>query len=116
MSSNTRAKVTRAAMIALMIAYALFCAVLILLTSAGDYEGMIGERVDGEVLTLCTIPASMDDTSDMAIPLLFLIAVLFVPGVIRFIRHRRIGPSLVLALGLLIFWVYSFFVRKALFC
>ena len=107
---------TRVAMIALAISYALACAIIILMSSEGDYEWMIGEReLDGSVLTLCTIPASTDDTSDMAAPALVLIAVLLVPGVIHLIRRRRVGPSLLLSLGLLTLWGYRFFVRTA-FC
>ena len=102
--------------ITLAILYALACAVIILIFSEGDYEWMIGEREpDGSSLSLCTIPASTDNTSDMAIPALILIAVLFVPGLIRLMRQRRVSPSLPLSLGLLALWAYRFFGRTA-FC
>jgi hypothetical protein len=107
----------RVATIAIVTVYALVCTLLIRISSEGDYEWMVGQKQpDDEILTLCTIPASTDDTSDMAKPLLAMIILLFVPGMVRLIRQRPIGPSLVFSLGILIFWVYSFFVRKALFC
>jgi hypothetical protein len=77
---------------------------------------MVGQREpDGSVLTLCTIPTSTDSTSDIAIPTLVLIAVLFVPGVIRLITRWQVGPLLFLSLGLLALWIYRFFIRAA-FC
>lgn len=108
--------IMRLAKITLAILYALVCAGVILLFSEGDYEWMIGQRgPDGSVLTLCTIPTSTDSTSDMAMPTLVLIAVLFVPGVIRLIGRWHVGPSLLLSLGLLAIWIYRFFIRAA-FC
>jgi hypothetical protein len=64
---------SRVAKITLTIIYALACGAAILLLSGQDYEWMIGERdLDGSVLTRCTIPAPIDDVSDMAFPALIL--------------------------------------------
>ncbi|WP_122885479.1 DUF2645 family protein [Burkholderia pseudomallei] len=116
MTSHRRAKIVSCTMIALPILYALACAFLIVLFSERDYEWMIGQREPHRsVLTVCTIPASTDDSSDMAIPALILIAMLFVPGLIHLIRQRRIGLSLLLSLGCLALWAYRFYGRTA-FC
>jgi hypothetical protein len=102
--------------IALAIVYTVVCGATILLHSVQEYEWMIGERdPDGSVLTLCTIPTPTDDTSDMAMPALILIAVLLLPGLIGLIRRRRMGLPLVLSLGLLALWGYRFYGRTA-FC
>ena len=89
---------------------------MIIILSEQDYESMIGEHArDGSVLTICTIPAPTDDTSDMAMPAMILIAVLFVPGLIRLLKERRIGLLLFLSFGLLVLWAYRFYGRTA-FC
>jgi hypothetical protein len=93
----------QAAKITLTIIYALACGTVIFLLSGQDYEWMNGERApDGSVVTRCTIPAPADDMSDIASPTaLILIAVLFVAGLFRLIRQRRIGlPSLSLGFRL----------------
>jgi hypothetical protein len=107
----------RIAKIVLATAYALACAVAILILSGQDYEWMVGERdPDGSVLTLCTIPAPTDnDTSEMAMLALILVVALLAPGLIGLIRRRRIGLPLALSLGLLALWGYRFFGRTA-FC
>jgi hypothetical protein len=116
MNGSRRKAIVRLAKITFAILYSLVCTAVILLFSEGDYEWMVGQREpDGSVLTLCTIPTSTDSTSDMAIPTLVLIAVLFVPGVIRLITRWQVGPSLFLSLGLLALWIYRFFIR-AVFC
>lgn len=116
MTRHKRAKIASGAMIALPVLYALACTFFIVLLSERDYEWMIGQRESHQsVLTVCTIPASTDDTSDMAIPVLIPIAMLFVPGLIHLIRQRRIGLSLLLSLGCPALWAYRFYGRTA-FC
>lgn len=116
MMSTGGKNVARWARIGVPILYALACAFLIVLLSARDYEWMIGQREpDGSVLTICTIPAPTDDTSDMAILALLPIVALFVPGLIYLVRQRRISLSLLLSLGCLALWIYRFYWRTA-FC
>lgn len=99
-----------------MVLYALFCGISIFLLSVNDYEWMVGERnVDGTRATLCTIPAPMDDSSDVAmLATLALVAVLFSCGLSHLIKRRRVDMSLVFALFLLGFWWYRFLGRSFL--
>ena len=70
--------------------YALCCSIAIVVLSVRDYEWMIGEReVDGSVLTICSIPTSADDPSDVArLVTLGMVAVLLVFGLERLVRRK----------------------------
>ena len=115
-TAATATKTARLAEVILPLLYALFCAIIILVFSEREYEWMIGQHdLGGPALTLCTIPAPTDDTSDMAIPTLFLIIVLLVPGLMRFIGKRRVGLSQRPSSGLFALWAYRFFIRTT-FC
>jgi hypothetical protein len=102
---------------ALTLVYALFCAFAIMLLSIRNYEWMTDEPdLDGSKTTICTIPISPDDLFDaMVWPCFVLVLVLLIPGLVRLVMKRRLGPSLVLGLALLAFWAWRFWGRM-LFC
>ena len=64
----------------------------------------------------CFAPVPYDDDSDVGILIgLILIAILLVPGLIHLIRQRRISLSFILAVVLLLYWIYAFF-KQSIFC
>jgi hypothetical protein len=93
--------------------YALFCGVSTILLSAKDYEWMVGEpNADETKTTLCTIPAPMNDLSDVArLVTLVMVALLLACGLSHLIKRRRVNMSLVFALSLLGPWWYRFWGR-----
>jgi hypothetical protein len=102
----------------LTLGYALFCIFTIMLLSEREYEWMIEDPYQDprDKMTICTIPASTDDISDVTAPFCFiLVLVLLIPGLVRLVMKRRLGPSLVLGLALLAFWAWRFWGRM-LFC
>jgi len=96
-----------------VVSYALLCALFIIVVSGKDYEWMVGEKeANGSMFTHCMIPLSMDDTADVTKPLTFFaIVVLPIFGLVRLIKRRQVGLSLVLGFGLLLLWAYRFWGR-----
>lgn len=105
-------KLWRIVRIATTIFYSIACALFILAGSYRDYEWMAGEVLDGEKITLCNLPTPSDDSHDLLAVMTFLpMLLLYLIGVINSLRLRRITLSLVLSLGLFLYWVYEFFLR-----
>lgn len=93
--------------------YALLVASLILILSTSPYEGMIGEVVNNERLTICSIPPPIDDASRIYIVLTIpLILLPLVGGIVSYIQTRRLKPIQVIGVVLLSIWIYRFFLRK----
>ena len=92
--------------------YALAVAVLIVLLSGSSYEFMVGEVDGGRKLTLCDLPAPVDDARDVCVPVTCaLVLVLAIPGAVHSVRSRRVTPTLVLGCMLMVVWFYRFFLR-----
>jgi len=93
--------------------YSLLVALLILIGTTSPYDAFEGEVHDGKVTTFCDLPTESDDMSDIFVPLTgILILGLLVVGAIRSYRARRVRPTLIYGLLLLVMWVYYFFLRR----
>ena len=94
--------------------YSLLVVVLILIATASPYDAFEGEvSADGKVTTFCDLPTESDDMSDIFVPLIgILVFGLLIVGAIRSYRARRVRPSLIYGVLLLLMWVYFFFLRR----
>ena len=106
--------VTRTAIKFLTYAYALVVIAVVCFVTNITYEFMVGEIDNGKRLTICDLPKSDDDTTDVYAPAtLILVLVLFLPGSVKFLRTRRVNTQLALGLIALLVWTYRFFLRQA---
>jgi len=117
MTGRKLSKAIRILTIATTIGYAVFSLVAIGMFATPDYESWwTGPEVPGPKPDYCYAPPPADDDLGDGMVLGFiLIAVLLVPGLIHLIRKRRISLSLILAVGLLLYWTYAFF-KQSIFC
>jgi hypothetical protein len=93
--------------------YSLMVAALILIGTATPYDAFEGEVSNGKVTTFCDLPTEGDDTSDVFMPITgILVFTLLLVGVIRSYRARRIRPTLIYGVLLLLMWAYYFFLRR----
>lgn len=117
MMGGAHSKVVRIVTAAITAGYAAFCFLAVLVLSMQDYESWwTGPEVPGPKPDYCYAPDPSDDDSGiMALLTFILIAVLLVPGLISLVRRRRIRLSFVLAVGLILYWIYAFF-KQRLFC
>ena len=75
---------------------------------------MIGEMEGGVPISICTLPPAVDDARDVYAPLCaVLITPIFVVGLVRSLRTRRLDVQAVLGAALIIIWGYRFFLRTA---
>ncbi|MBP2168407.1 hypothetical protein J2125_001599 [Erwinia toletana] len=91
-----------------LLAYGLFCAVIIDMFSFLDYEEMVGK---GEITNVCVVLRTLvvDDTRDVLAPLAFL---LILPLCYLAVKKKlKSWPLNIITMLLFIFWLWRFFLR-----
>jgi hypothetical protein len=113
--SNAVSTLRKITMATIAPVYSFCVAALILMLTSSPYEFMIGEMDGDHKMTYCDLPPPSDGddpTAEYATFTGMLVLVLLVVGAARSYRARRIRPSLVCGVLLLLMWAYLFFLRR----